>query len=132
MPDVDTDTFCREVEAHLCRRNAGHIVRVVGPAFEMVAGWAARGIPLRVALRGIDACVERRTAKGPSRRPIRLEFCEADVLDAFDQWRRAVGVWTAGGGARPRCNPGTGRTPQTGGRSPATRCGRTSIASSPG
>ncbi|MFP5379151.1 MAG: hypothetical protein ACLGHP_05280, partial [Vicinamibacteria bacterium] len=24
-------------------------------------------------------------------RPVRIEFCEADVLDAFDQWRRAVG-----------------------------------------
>ncbi len=95
---VDADSFCREVEAHLCRRNAGHLVRIVGPAFEMVAGWAARGIPLKVALRGIDACVERRAAKGPARRPLRIEYCEADVLDAFDQWRRAVGVGTAGGG----------------------------------
>jgi hypothetical protein len=94
----DADAFCREVEAHLCRRNAGHLVRIVGPAFEMVAGWAALGIPLKVAVRGIDACVERRNAKGPSRRPLRIEFCEADVLDAFDQWRRAVGVGTAGGG----------------------------------
>ncbi len=99
MPDVSRDTFCREVEAHLCRRNAGHLVRIVGPAFEMVAGWAEQGIPLKVALRGIDACVERRNVKGPSRRPMRVEFCEADVLDAFDQWRRAVGVGTAGGGA---------------------------------
>jgi hypothetical protein len=96
---VDADAYCREVEAHLCRRNAGHLVRVVGPAFEMVAGWAAQGIPLRVALRGIDTCVDRRSAKGPGRRPLRVEFCEADVLDAFDQWRRAVGIGTAGGGA---------------------------------
>jgi hypothetical protein len=95
---VDADAFCRDVEAHLCRRNAGHLVRVVGPAFEMVAGWAAQGIPLKVAIRGIDACIERRDARGPSRRPMRVEFCEADVLDAFDQWRRAVGIGTAGGG----------------------------------
>ena len=46
---------------------------------------------------------------------MRIEFCEADVLDAFDDWRRAVGVArvvpdSAGGpdveepqpGARPR------------------------------
>ena len=32
------------------------------------------------------------TRKGPRRRPVRIEFCEADVLDAFDDWRRAVGV----------------------------------------
>ncbi len=96
---MDIDAYCREVEAHLCRNNAGHLVRVVGPAFEMVAGWAAKGIPLKVAYRGIDRAVERREARGPSRRPLRVEFCEADVLDAFDQWRRAVGIGTAGGGA---------------------------------
>ena len=95
---MDADAYCREIEAHLCRRNAGHLVRVAGPAFEMVAGWAAQGIPLKVALSGIDRAVDRRDAKGPSRRPLRVEFCDADVLDAFDAWRRAVGVRTAGGG----------------------------------
>ena len=95
---MDADAYCREIEAHLCRRNAGHLVRVAGPAFEMVAGWAAQGIPLKVVLSGIDRAVDRRDAKGPSRRPLRVEFCEADVLDAFDAWRRAVGVGTAGGG----------------------------------
>ncbi len=95
---MDADAYCREIEAHLCRRNAGHLVRVAGPAFEMVAGWAAQGIPLKVALNGIDRAVDRRDAKGSSRRPLRVEFCEADVLDAFDAWRRAVGVGTAGGG----------------------------------
>jgi hypothetical protein len=95
---VDTDAYCRDIEAHLCRRNAGHLVRVAGPAFEMVAAWAAEGIPLKVAFGGIDRAVERRDARGPSRRPLRVEFCEADVLDAFDEWRRAVGVGTAGGG----------------------------------
>ena len=91
---MDSDSYCREIEAHLCRKNAGHLVRVVGPAFQMVTGWATQGIPLKVALRGIDRCVERREARAPSRRPLRVEFCEADVLDVFDQWRRAVGVGT--------------------------------------
>lgn len=112
----DTDSYCREVEAYLCRRNAGHLVRVVGPAFDMVAGWAARGIPIKVALRGIDRTLERQTAKDPRRRrPVRVEFCEADVLDAFDEWRRAVGVGTAGGGgAQPAGpdDPSGGSTPK--------------------
>jgi hypothetical protein len=47
---------------------------------------------MTVAQRGIDRYFERYYAKGPRRRPVRIEFCEADVLDAFDQWRRAVGV----------------------------------------
>ena len=64
----------------------------MGPAFDCVAAWHGRGVPLRVACAGIDRCVDRLAAKGPRRRPVRVEFCDADVLDAFDDWRRAVGV----------------------------------------
>lgn len=115
---MDAAAYCREIEAHLCRRNAGHLVRVAGPAFEMVAGWAAQGIPLKVALIGIDRAVDRRDAKGPSRRPLRVEFCEADVLDAFDAWRRAVGVGTAGGGEL-----GPGASAEPAGDEPRQRSG---------
>jgi hypothetical protein len=89
----DPGAYCRAIEAHLCRRNAGHLVRIVGPSFDLVSGWAERGVPLRVACHGIDRYVDRQAAKGtPGRRPIRIEFCEADVLDVFDEWRRAVGA----------------------------------------
>lgn len=84
--------YCRQIEAYLCRRNDGHLIRIVGPAFQCVSGWATRGVPLKVAFQGIDRYVDRQAAKGPRRRPVRVEFCEADVLDAFDQWRRAVGT----------------------------------------
>ena len=92
---TDIGAFCRAVEAHLCRVNGGHLVRIVGPAFELVAGWAKEGLPLSVVLHGVDRTVGRLTAKGPRRRPVRIEFCEADVRDATDQWRRAVGVHAA-------------------------------------
>ena len=88
----DPGSFCREVEAYLCRKNDGHLIRIVGPAFEQVCGWAARGIPVKIVFRGIDRYFERYYAKGPRRRPVRVEFCEADVLDVFDDWKRAVGV----------------------------------------
>jgi hypothetical protein len=88
----DPSDYARQIETYLCRKNGGHLVRVVGPAFEMVSGWAASGVPLKVAFLGIDRCCARREAKGGGRRPLRIEFCEADVLDAFDAWRRAVGV----------------------------------------
>ena len=94
---MDAAEYCREVETYLCRKNEGHLVRIVGPAFEQVCGWATRGVPLKVVFRGIDQYCERYYAKGPRRRPIRIEFCEADVLDVFDAWRRAVGVSTAAG-----------------------------------
>jgi hypothetical protein len=91
------DDYCRQVEAYLCRKNEGHLIRIVGPAFEQVCGWASQGIPLKAVFRGVDRYVERYYAKGPRRRPVRIEFCEADVLDAFDEWRRAVGVSGAPG-----------------------------------
>ena len=89
---VSIGEYCREIEAYLCRKNDGHLIRIVGPAFEVVSGWAEAGIPIRMVFHGIDRTVERRARKGPQRRPLRVEFCEADVLDAFDEWRRAVGV----------------------------------------
>jgi hypothetical protein len=89
---IDVPEYARQIESYLCQKNKGHLIRVVGPAFELVCGWAASGVPIKIAYRGIDRCCERHDAKGPRRRPIRIEFCEADVLDAFDEWRRAVGV----------------------------------------
>jgi hypothetical protein len=92
LTENSPEEYCRRIENYLCRKNDGHLVRIVGPAFEQVSGWAARGVPLKVAFHGIDRYFERYYAKGPRRRPIRIEFCEADVLDVFDEWRRAVGV----------------------------------------
>jgi hypothetical protein len=101
----DAAAYVREVERYLCQKNGGHLVRVVGPAFELVCGWATRGVPLTVALKGIDRCCARQDPKKARRRPLRIEFCEADVLDVFDEWRRAVGVPAAPGaddGGEPR------------------------------
>lgn len=84
--------YCRQIESYLCQKNGGHLVRIVGPAFETVRGWADQGVPLKVAFRGIDRTVERTNAKGGRRRPLRIEFCAADVLEAFDDWRRAIGA----------------------------------------
>jgi len=97
-PAVDVGEYCRSVERHLTRVNGGHLVRIVGPAFELVRGWAEEGIPLGIVYRGIDQKVERHN-QGTARRPLRIEFCAPDVRDVFDGWRRAVGLarGTAGG-----------------------------------
>jgi hypothetical protein len=92
---IDPSEYCRELETYLCRKNEGHLVRIVGPVFEQVCGWAERGVPLPIAFRGIDRYCERYYAKGVRRRPVRIEFCEADILELFDDWRRAVGVTAA-------------------------------------
>ena len=47
--DRDRDRrYCREIETYLCRKNDGHLIRVVGPSFDLVvrlggAGRAAQG-----------------------------------------------------------------------------------------
>lgn len=92
---VDPDSYCRSVETYLCRKNNGQLIRIVGPAFDLVRGWAERGVPLSVVFRGIDHRIDRlehADRRHRRRRPIRIEFCEDDVLDVFDEWRRAVGV----------------------------------------
>jgi hypothetical protein len=109
---MDPSEYCREIETHLCRKNEGHLIRIVGPAFELVCGWAQMGVPLKVAFRGIDQYCERYYAKGPRRRPVRIEFCEADVLDLFDAWRRAIGV--AAGAETTAGEPGPRKPPLAG------------------
>jgi hypothetical protein len=111
--------FCREIETYICKKNDGHLIRVVGPSFDLVSGWAERGVPLKVAFAGIDRYFERYYRNGPRRRPVRIDFCEADVLDVFDEWRRATGVGRAA--AEPRV-PGPGsasRTPLAESRRPS-------------
>jgi hypothetical protein len=89
---MDVSEYCRDIETYLCRKNDGHLIRIVGPSFDLVSKWAAEGVPLKVALSGIDRYFERYYRKGPRRRPVKIDFCEADVLDVFDEWRRATGV----------------------------------------
>lgn len=87
----DLGDYCRRVEAHLARVNGGHMVRVVGPAFDLVRAWFRIEIPLSVVRRGIERKAERHKA-GRSTRALRLEFCEPDVIDEHRLWRRAVGL----------------------------------------
>ena len=112
---TDPGAYCREIESYLCRRNHGHLIRIVGPAFERVCGWAEAGVPLQVVTTGIDRKLARYRASGSPRRPLRIEFCEADVLDAFDEWRRAVGIASAPGG-EPDAADGAGPRARSGRR----------------
>jgi hypothetical protein len=88
---VTTD-YCTAIERHLCQKNEGHLIRVVGPAFEIVTRWEHDGVPLKVAFQGIDRFVERYHRARPRRRPVRIEFCDTDVVEVFDEWRRALGL----------------------------------------
>jgi hypothetical protein len=123
---IGAGAYCRAIETYLCRENGGHLVRIVGPAFQTVNAWHARGIPLAVVRQGIDRTLARDRAKatGAARRPVRVEFCEPDVLDAFDAWRRAVGVGMAGDREAAGPEPGAPGGPVEG--DAAAKPGRTS------
>ena len=108
---VSPADYVRAIEAHVCQKNDGHIIRIVGPAFEVVCGWERQGIPLKVALRGIDRYFERYYRNGPKRRPVRVEFCDTDVLETFDEWRRAVGVAARAVRETPESGYGPSRAP---------------------
>jgi hypothetical protein len=63
--------------------------------------------------RGIEQKAERHKA-GAARRPLRIEFCEADVREVYEAWRRAIGVGAtsahdAGGASEePQADRGSG------------------------
>ena len=84
--------YCREIEAYLCRKNDGHLIRVVGPSFELVSALGGRRRSAEDRVRGHRSLLRAVLPKGPRRRPVRIDFCDADVRDVFDEWRRAVGV----------------------------------------
>ncbi|MEZ5317611.1 MAG: hypothetical protein R2752_09450 [Vicinamibacterales bacterium] len=88
---IDVGDYCRRIEHQLTRVNGGHLVRIVGPAFDLVRGWAADGIPLSVVFQAVALKAERHVA-GASRYPLRIEHCDRDVRDIFDRWRRAIGL----------------------------------------
>ncbi len=98
---MESGAYCRDVESYLCRKNDGHLIRIVGPAFELVSGWASAAIPLSVVTRAVDLAHARYYGKGPKRRPLRIEYCEADVRDLFDEWKRAIGVGAVGARTAP-------------------------------
>jgi hypothetical protein len=107
----DIGEYCRRVEDHLTRVNAGHLVRIVGPGFELVRQWALSGVPLSIVCRGIDDKAERQR-DGQPRRPIRIEFCEGDVRALFENWRRATGVGIFADNGTEKGTAGTEAVPE--------------------
>jgi hypothetical protein len=84
--------YCRRVESYMCQKNDGHLMRIVGPTFDLVRGWADGGIPISVVERAIDRTYSRYYAVGTKRRSVRVEYCEQEVIVLFDEWKRAVGI----------------------------------------
>lgn len=107
---IDVGEYCRQVEDYLTRVNGGHLVRVVGPGFEVVRKWAVEAIPLSVVFRGIELKADRHRS-GQATRPLRIEFCEPDVRTIYEGWRRAVGVPAPPAAGDDQSAPDNGQEP---------------------
>ncbi len=70
---------------------------------EVIAGWEARGIPLRVVLEGIERTFEKSKKQGVGTRTLSLARCDREVGRALDQHR------DRSAGRRARATPGAGK-----------------------
>lgn len=118
VAEVDVGEYCRHVESHLAQVNAGEIIRIMGAGFELVRGWALEGIPLSIVCHAVSQKAERHRA-GRATRPLRIEFCTADVHEVYGAWRRAVGI---------RGTDGVAEDEAAGGAAPAEDHRRVSLA----
>ena len=60
---VMVDEFCREIETYLCRKNDGHLIRVVGPSFSSCRRGRRKGCRSRWRARGSIATSNVITAR---------------------------------------------------------------------
>jgi len=115
------DEYCREIEGYLCRKNDGHLIRIVGPSFERVAGWAEKGIPLKVAFKGVDR-YGRTVLAGPETAGPSGSILRGDILDVFD---RGAAPWDHGDRIGVGAEPGAETAPEPEAPAPGARCRRT-------
>lgn len=62
--------------------------------YALANDWESTGIPLSIAVRGVEAKCLRAVGKRYLR-TMPLSWCEPDVIDEFTNWRRAVGPHVA-------------------------------------
>jgi hypothetical protein len=89
MSEPTDEQYFLRVEQHFGRRRGGPLILSPND-WSLLEGWRARGIPLRVVLRGINQAFDRFEASGP--RPDRvnsLRYCEQEVQAAWEEHRGA-------------------------------------------
>jgi hypothetical protein len=76
-------SYPEEIEALIVRFHG----RPLSPIeFDRARQYEEDGIPITVVLRGIEQRAMRQM-----RTPFRLAYCNEDILEAYDDWKRAIG-----------------------------------------
>ncbi|NIM91218.1 MAG: hypothetical protein GTO17_09750 [Candidatus Aminicenantes bacterium] len=80
--------------AHQFLKSRGAPFFLSSKDLDLITAWEKMGIPLRVALEGVDRAFESYRAKPTARRKVlSLAFCNNQVLKAFEQYKeRKVGA----------------------------------------
>lgn len=79
--------YFTEIEEHFTRKREKHLL--VSPLdWCLIELWKESGIPLHVALRGIDRSFEA-TARRRKKPPTTLSYCHPAVMEAFEEYAEA-------------------------------------------
>jgi hypothetical protein len=115
--------YFTEIEETFVRRRGKHLL-VSSLDWALIESWKQRGVPLHIALRGIEQSFDSYEAK-PRRRSVKsLLYCEEEVEAQFAEWReRQQGAHEeAANGAGAAANERVGATePQADGGLPFPR-----------
>ena len=97
--------YFTEIEEHFVRKR-GKNINVAPLDWCLIELWKSNGVPLHVALRGIDRSFEA-AEKRQRKAPTTLFYCHPAVMEAFEEYRNAMI------GAQPDQAPGGAGTRQT-------------------
>lgn len=105
--------YFTEIEEHFVRRRGKHLL--ISPTdWNLIAAWRDAGIPLHIALRGIDIAMDGFSARRPQghSKVSSLCYCHDAVMEAYADYAEAhvgedTGESARGGGEAPE-DPGGG------------------------
>lgn len=89
MSGLNYFNYYTEVEAHFVKRRGKHLL--ISPLdWSLIEVWKESGIPLNVAIRGIDRAFEHYHARAVKPRLVNsLSYCHQEVLMAFEAHKEA-------------------------------------------
>src|SRR5438552_18326311 len=78
-------SYCSEIEDTFIRRRGKHLL--LSPIdWALIESWKERGVPLHVALRGIEHALDSHEAKKRKRSVKSLLYCQEEVEAQYAEW----------------------------------------------
>src|SRR5256885_618633 len=85
LKDLNYFSYFSEIEDTFIRRRGKHLM--LSPMdWALIEGWKERGVPLHVALRGIEHAFDSHAAKKQKRTVKTLLYCQEEVEAQYAEW----------------------------------------------